>query len=527
MGFVLLCGISFFAAHNLSLSIVHYAQILVVCAIIINLSILLYNRLHLIYAIGLIAGFTGFFQAFTVLIHFKSFTDPLLISQFLNSSILEGNAGNMNIMSSGLLIKLPLVMLALTHYTGFRRVLLALALLAMFFCIFLINARTALITIPFIIGCYSVFFYSIRKHLNHRFIKLSYIFLPALFAFFLANFVLNNSGREGRYESTAARIAQINIDQSSTQARLWFWENGIDMVRDNPVFGVGIGNWMIEQIPYGKSRFVLSMNAHNDFIEVMAETGILNGLIYLSIFAALLFINIKRAWKFKDKRQQIIAFLALMILFVYGIDAVINFPLHRPTMQIGFAFLIVVSLINREYYPESKNNKNLFIALVLLSTIPIYVTWHAQRTSLLDRIVILDKIDVSASGKLTGDQLAAWGPKLPNVSRQTTVSYDEYTGIYYLREKRYEDAIRYLDKGNAIHSKLGRADYYKYIMSEERNMPDSAYFYLKNTFNNAPFYEGWYNQLVKYAGINKDTTTIFDSYLLYREASNAPSAIVW
>src|SRR5690606_30118630 len=70
--------------------------------------------------------------------------------------------------------------------------------------------------------------------------------------------------------------------------------------------------------------------------------------------------------------------------------------------------------------------------------------------------------------------------------------------------------------------KLGRENYYKYLIAEERRNPDSAYIYLNRTFQEAPFYEGWYNQFIRYAGRRKDTTRIFESYDLYLASARKP-----
>jgi O-antigen ligase len=538
VGFIALCGLSMIAAHNLSLAIVNFTQMLIICTMIFNLCILFHNRLHLIAQAGFIIGFVGLFQASLIFSQIKSLTDEHLIQQFLNGSVLEGNAGNMNIMSSGLLLKVPFILFAITQYQGFRKWFLSIALFFIFFCIFIINARTAIITLPVIFLVYGYYLFSFRKQLNAILYKVAFVFLPIIFSFLSANYVLQNSGREGRFESTAARVAQITLEQSSTQARFWFWENGIEIAKAHPVLGVGIGNWMIEQIPYGKNRYVFSINAHNDFIEILAETGWINGLLYGFIFILLFYINVNRIRANKSNLKQFIAFLALSLFLVYSIDALINFPLHRPTMQLGFAMLMMLTILNvnkgskAENLDAKKANilapksfvsiKISLATIVLIGVVSSLILWQADRTAKIEFIVIKDKIDVNASGQLTGDQLANFQPKIPNVAKQTSISFDEYTGIYYFREKRYEDAIRYLDKGRSIHGKLGRENYYKYLIAEERRNPDSAYIYLNRTFQEAPFYEGWYNQFIRYAGRRKDTTHIFESYDLYLASARQP-----
>lgn len=534
--FIIFCGLSFFVAPNKSLAIYSFTQILLVCIMTINLSLLLFKRLHLIYTICLIVAFVGFFQAAIVLSQLRSFTDSEQIRAFLDSSVLEGNAGNMNIMSSGLLLKIPFAVIALYHYTGIKRLFLAIALFSMFFCIFIINQRTAILTFPFLLVTFAFYFFKLRAHYVGAIKRVAFIVLPIIFSFLIANVILSNSGRSGRFESTAARLSQINIAESSTQARLWFWQNGMELIKSNPALGIGIGNWMVEQIPLGKNRYVFSMNAHNDFVEVAAETGVINGFVFLSIFA-LLFLGNYKSVKFENKLQQTIAFLCLSLFFVYAIDSFINFPLHRPTMQVGFAMLMAYTFINRNPFvssmdSKSENPRNLYteriatpfkayLIVILLSASTIYITWYANKTSLLDYMVVKHERD-GAEQILSADEVANWSPKIPNVSRQTSISFDEYTGILYFKEKNYDAAIQYLDRGMAIHGKLGRENYQKYLIAEERRMADSAYYYLEQTFRQAPFYEGWYNQFIRYAGRRKDTTVILQAFSEYITAARKP-----
>ena len=60
-----------------------------------------------------------------------------------------------------------------------------------------------------------------------------------------------------------------------------------DYIKENPVFASGLGKLKIESIDKGKehiSGYTAPYHAHNDFIHVFAETGILGGLSYLLLF---------------------------------------------------------------------------------------------------------------------------------------------------------------------------------------------------------------------------------------------------
>ncbi len=70
----------------------------------------------------------------------------------------------------------------------------------------------------------------------------------------------------------------------STAERLAHWIAGVNMFRDHPLFGVGIGNYPAVYSKYFITIFVLPLgHAHNYYINMAAETGIfgLAGFVFL------------------------------------------------------------------------------------------------------------------------------------------------------------------------------------------------------------------------------------------------------
>ncbi|MFA7446633.1 MAG: hypothetical protein WCY89_11860, partial [Flavobacteriaceae bacterium] len=63
IAFLLISGISVFTAKNHTLGIVSFANLMVVFMAFLNLVVLLFGRLHLIYKIAFIVGVAAFFQA--------------------------------------------------------------------------------------------------------------------------------------------------------------------------------------------------------------------------------------------------------------------------------------------------------------------------------------------------------------------------------------------------------------------------------------------------------------------------------
>ena len=120
--FLLFCGISLFAARNLSLGIVSITRLIIAFFTLINFSILLYNRLNLIYKIIFFIGISVLIQSFLELYNFVQISKT---SSILNAlSTLKGNTGNINIFSASLSIKIPFLLIGIFHFTEWKKWLL-------------------------------------------------------------------------------------------------------------------------------------------------------------------------------------------------------------------------------------------------------------------------------------------------------------------------------------------------------------------------------------------------------------------
>ena len=71
-----------------------------------------------------------------------------------------------------------------------------------------------------------------------------------------------------------AHLTSTSDSHGSAQHRISMWAEGIEMVQQNPVFGIGKGNFL---------RYTSLLIAHNSFIEVMGETGIPGLIFWLGI----------------------------------------------------------------------------------------------------------------------------------------------------------------------------------------------------------------------------------------------------
>ena len=134
------------------------------------------------------------------------------------------------------------------------------------------------------------------------------------------------------------KVSSIRFSNESSSNRLELWSNAIDYISANPIFGAGIGNWKIESAAYWGSlgdSYLVPYHAHNDFLEITTELGILGGAIYLLIFIFSLYFLFKIF-----KKDQLLSFILFISISSYCIDSFFNFPMERPIMQIPLLFIL-------------------------------------------------------------------------------------------------------------------------------------------------------------------------------------------
>lgn len=527
--FLFFCAISYFAAKNTSLVFTKFTEIVIVFCLFINLSILLKNKLDLLYKIIFIISISALIQSWQQLCHFIIIPRHASIMSLLNA--MKGNTGNINILAASLTIKIPFLLLGITHFTTYKKWFLVFILFSVTSVIFLTGARTPLINLFLIYLIYIIYLLKEFSFKRAAVSKVLFLIIPVLTAILFANSIFQKSKSKDRYTSLESRVSQINTNDESSKLRLAFWSNTLKMTKKAPLTGIGLGNYQIESIPYERTIFndsMVSLHAHNDFLEILAETGIINGLIYLSIFICVFIINLKKIIKPENKESQIIALLILLLLIVYGIDSFFNFPMYRPTMAIFFSFILALSLTNSEINQIALTNKIFFSKItvsiiIVVSMLTSYSAFIIYKASNLEYLIARDNINMNQKGFLSGDQVVNKIAAYPNVFNSSE-SFYEYAGIYYLREKNYEKALKCFSKASKINGYSGRIEYYKQVISKQKGDIDSAYIYSKQAFYLRPRNYDLFTSAVNFAISKKDTSEIIKQHKLFSQYRPMPKA---
>jgi O-antigen ligase len=110
------------------------------------------------------------------------------------------------------------------------------------------------------------------------------------------------------------------------------------MILENPLMGIGIGNWKLESIKTDSNNlkgYTVPYHSHNDFLEIGAETGIFGmiAFILLLIYPLIFF----------EKEINIKNLILLFSFIIYIFDSLINFPFARPANILIFLLILAFS----------------------------------------------------------------------------------------------------------------------------------------------------------------------------------------
>lgn len=445
---------------------------------------------------------------------------------------LKGNTGNKNIMAAALAIKLPFVLYTAFRKSNWLRIVAVVTLCLAMLSIAVLNARTTYISV-FVASILYIAFCLIgylrdANHPKKYLISILFVILPIFFGFATSQLIISNvqevSGT-GSFSTITDRVETISLSQESSSGRLGFWRDGLDYAQRHPILGCGIGNWKLVSIPYVRettSELIVPYHAHNDFIEMTADLGFPGGLLFASLFVLLLVYVIK-TWRSPVQDEiRFISVFSLIGLSVYFFDALLNFPAERPATQVLFAFIMAsISIAYLYAMPQTKQPVKpvvsklypILVALVLLPT--SYITYLTYQ-SMKGQMTLMRETNTDAKEPL--ENIANLLPPIPTIS-VTALPLSSMKARYYMRDKRYEEALALLDKGAKENPYIYYSEFLRAALYFSTDQLDSAYKYGKLSFYNWPRASNYYRNYVAIFGKRKDTAEIkraFSTYVHYR-----------
>jgi len=138
------------------------------------------------------------------------------------------------------------------------------------------------------------------------------------------------------------RTAMDRAEDTSFQSRLLVWESVWRMIQDHPFTGIGPGAFSTLFTQYEPPGLpVRFQRAHNDYLQVVSETGLL--LVPVIIWMAIVFFR-RGSKKLKSPSRLIrgTCLGALSGITAMLVHSAFDFNLHIPANALLFAFLVAI-----------------------------------------------------------------------------------------------------------------------------------------------------------------------------------------
>ena len=409
---------------------------------------------------------------------------------------IKGSYSNKNILASAMFIKIPFaIWLFYFRKENFLRIIGGIGVTLGTLAIFFMSTRTfylatILTMVVFIIYGAIDFFILKRREIGVK--VLTHVGLVVI-AFGIFSFVQNYLYPQEVRQSTSfgARLAEVaNQENQSNNLRKTAWViTATDMIPNDPLLGVGIGNWKVRFLQYENSyspHYIYMYKNHNDFLELTAEVGILGGLAFVAIFLLAAFYFIKSTYKNKDSEQEQWFFLPLFGLFAYSFDAFFNFPQDRPEIQALFGIYVGIAVGLAVLYFRKDDNKDRkfptlaigFIGAVAVVAMALGVIVERMYfdSSKIQRMVKEEQQGVRPS-KSPADYLIRNYPRIPNLTA-VAEPVDVEKARYLIDEQKFDEARKILSSIH-YHPYDARPEYFmavSYFMEPEKKL-DSIYKY--------------------------------------------------
>ena len=155
-------------------------------------------------------------------------------------------------------------------------------------------------------------------------------------------------------------IDSVNTDDPTT-GRAHFWSVTLDIIKAHPYVGTGLGAFGVIYTKYDSRNGLFRLEqAHNDYLQVLSDGGIIGALLALTFVVLLFYIAIKRARSTKDDFRRAVALASLSGCFAVLVHSFFDFTLHTTSNALLFLVLAALATVDSrvEDAPRKRRRRN-------------------------------------------------------------------------------------------------------------------------------------------------------------------------
>jgi O-antigen ligase len=174
-----------------------------------------------------------------------------------------------------------------------------------------------------------------------------------LFGLFLGVILLGGEFSINRF------IDSVNTDDPTT-GRAHFWSVTVDIIKAHPFLGTGLGAFGVIYTRYDSRNGLYRLEqAHNDYLQIFSDAGIVGGVLALSFVLLLFYKGFSRA-RSRDDFRRGVALAALSGCFAVLVHSFFDFTLHTTSNALLFLVLAAIATMNGrvEDAPRQKKKRS-------------------------------------------------------------------------------------------------------------------------------------------------------------------------
>ncbi|HUE81083.1 MAG TPA: O-antigen ligase family protein [Pyrinomonadaceae bacterium] len=161
-------------------------------------------------------------------------------------------------------------------------------------------------------------------------------------------------------ESALSRFVGTVHSDDPTQGRSHFWSVTLDIIKEYPMLGTGLGAFGVVYTRYDTRNGLYRLEqAHNDYLQVFADGGIVGAALAL-FFVVMLFRIAFLRRESEDPFRRGVAIGALAGCFAVLIHSFFDFTLHTTSNALLFLILAALATMNgrvEQAYPRRRRRR--------------------------------------------------------------------------------------------------------------------------------------------------------------------------
>ncbi len=142
--------------------------------------------------------------------------------------------------------------------------------------------------------------------------------------------------------------------------RLTLWKESVPLFLDFPTFGTGLGTfkWISRRYQINLVEDFWMDHAHNDYLELLTDTGMIGFLIFITAIVSLLVTSLRRCLKSESRWNRTIGTVSFVATVSLGMITTVDFYLRTPAIAMLWVVHLAVLVNCGAMYSKKEEDRS-------------------------------------------------------------------------------------------------------------------------------------------------------------------------